>query len=159
MLQRTLKITLIAGAAITLGGVAHAAAPDVAEARAIIDGCVAYAKENGHTFSISVVDEGGHQLAFQRMDGGNAGTAAFALEKAKAAATWGFSTAGMAEGAQNTPGFANAPYVVTVAGGVPIYAADGSARLGGVGVSGAAPSEDAKCATAGVTAAGFKVSR
>ena len=63
-------------------------------------------------------------------------------DKAKAVAAWGFSTAQMATGARETPGFGQAPNVVTVAGGVPVYSADGKTRLGGIGVSGEAP-EDA----------------
>jgi uncharacterized protein GlcG (DUF336 family) len=80
----------------------------------------------------------------------------FAIAKAEAAAAWGFSTAQMAESARATPGFAVAPHVVTVPGGLPIWSADGRERLGAVGMSGEAPADDAACAEAGVTAAGFR---
>ena len=75
--------------------------------------------------AIAVVDTGGHLVAALRMDGNGSGMMDFAFAKAEAAAAWGFSTAEMAEGAKDTPGFAFAPHVVTVAGGVPIFSADG----------------------------------
>ncbi len=65
----------------------------------------------------------------------------------------------MEAAAKDTPGFADAPHVVTVAGGVPIYSADGKTRLGGVGASGEAPTDDAAYAEAGIRAAGLKSSR
>ena len=63
------------------------------------------------------------------------------------------------EGARETPGFGEAPHVVTVAGGVPIFSADGRERLGAVGVSGEAPADDAACAEAGIAAAGLRPRR
>jgi uncharacterized protein GlcG (DUF336 family) len=83
----------------------------------------------------------------------------FALAKAQAVAAWGFSTAQMAQGARDTPGFASAPHVVTVAGGVPVWSADGKVRIGAIGVSGEASADDAACAEAGIQAAGLRSSR
>jgi uncharacterized protein GlcG (DUF336 family) len=105
--------------------------------------------------AIVVVDNGGHVIAALRMDGNTSGIYDFALAKAEAAAAWGFSTAEMVEAAKGTPGFASAPHVVTVPGGVPVYSADGKVRIGAVGVSGEAPADDAACAEAGVQAAGL----
>jgi uncharacterized protein GlcG (DUF336 family) len=100
-----------------------------------------------------------HVVASLRMDGNSYGIMDFALAKARAAAAWGFSTARMAESASGTPGFADAPHVVTVAGGLPIFSADGKERIGAVGVSGEAPADDATCAEAGIKAAGLKSAR
>jgi uncharacterized protein GlcG (DUF336 family) len=108
--------------------------------------------------AIVVVDSGGHILAALRMDGNGSGIFDFALAKAEAVAAWGFSTEQMAQSAKEAPGFANAPHVVTVAGGLPVYSADGKVRLGGVGVSGEAPADDAACGQAGVRAAGLRIS-
>jgi uncharacterized protein GlcG (DUF336 family) len=80
---------------------------------------------------------------------------AFALDKAKAAAAWGFSTAQMEESAKATPGFARAPGVVTVAGGLPVFSAEGRTLIGAVGASGEAPADDAACVEAGIEAAGL----
>jgi uncharacterized protein GlcG (DUF336 family) len=90
------------------------------------------------------------------MDGNGFGMMDFSLAKARAVAAWGFATAQMVEAAKGTPGFAQAPHVVTVAGGVPIFSADGKTRLGGVGASGEAPADDAACAAAGIAAAGLR---
>ena len=59
--------------------------------------------------AIAVVDPGGHLVAALRMDGTGSGMMDFALSKAEAVAAWGFSTAEMAAGAKDTPGFALAP--------------------------------------------------
>jgi glc operon protein GlcG len=125
----------------------------------IIDGCVAHAKGKGQSDAIAVYDDGGHAVALLRMDGNPPGVGDFAMQKAAAVAHWRFSTADMAEAAKETPGFANAPLVVTVAGGIPVYSSDGREFLGAVGVSGEAPQDDAACAAAGVQAAGLSLSR
>jgi uncharacterized protein GlcG (DUF336 family) len=93
------------------------------------------------------------------MDGNPPGTMDFAVEKAKAAAAWGFGTAQMEEAAKGTPGFARAPGVVTVAGGAPIYSADGRTMIGAAGASGEAPADDAACVEAGIRAAGLATQR
>ena len=55
----------------------------------------------------------------------------------------------MVAGAKDTPGFAFAPHVVTVAGGIPIFSADGRTLLGAAGASGEAPQDDAVCGRRG----------
>ena len=132
---------------------------DARAAQAIIAGCVAEASGKMQSHAIAVVDTGGHLVAALRMDGNTSGILDFALAKAEAAAAWGFSTAQMVVSAKETPGFANAPHVVTVPGGIPIYSADGKARIGAVGVSGEAPQDDAACAETGVRAAGLRTGR
>ena len=136
-----------------------ATALDARGAQAIVAGCVAHSAAKTQSHAIAVVDTGGHLVAALRMDGNGSGIFDFALAKAKAAAAWGFSTVQMAEGARGTPGFERAPHVVTVAGGVPLFSADGKARIGAVGVSGEAPADDAACAEAGIRAAGLRSAR
>ena len=128
-------------------------------AQMIVAGCAAHATSKHQSEAIAVVDIGGHLIAALRMDGNGSGIFDFAVAKAQAVAAWGFSTAQMAEGAKGTPGFAEAPHVVTVPGGVPVWSADGKVRIGGVGVSGEAPNDDASCAEAGIRAAGLRSSR
>ncbi|HLO20936.1 MAG TPA: heme-binding protein [Sphingomicrobium sp.] len=132
---------------------------DAKAAQAIVAGCAAHASSKMQSEAVAVVDTGGHLVAALRMDGNTSGIVDFALAKAEAAAAWGFSTAQMLDAAKSTPGFANAPHVVTVPGGVPLWSADGKARIGAVGVSGEAPTDDAECAEAGVRAAGLRTSR
>ena len=131
---------------------------DARAAQAIIAGCVSEATAKKQSHAVVVVDPGGHVIAALRMDGNGSGIFDFALAKAEAAAAWGFSTAQMVEAARGTPGFASAPHVVIVPGGVPVYSADGKVRIGAVGVSGEAPADDATCAEAGVRAAGLRTS-
>jgi uncharacterized protein GlcG (DUF336 family) len=132
---------------------------DAKAAQAIVAGCAAHASSKMQSEAVAVVDTGGHLVAALRMDGNTSGIVDFALAKAEAAAAWGFSTAQMLDAAKSTPGFANAPHVVTVPGGVPLWSADGKVRIGAVGVSGEAPADDAECAEAGVRAAGLRTSR
>jgi len=143
---------------------APAAAPppariDARVAQAIVAGCVAHSTGRSQSHAIAVVDAGGRLVASLRMDGNGYGIMDFALAKASAVAAWGFPTSGMVEAAAGTPGFAHAPHVVTVGGGVPVYSVDGRERLGAVGVSGEAPADDAACAEAGIRAAGLRPSR
>ena len=140
--------------------VAHPApALNAQAAQAIVAGCVAHSTAKQQSHAIVVVDNGGHVVAALRMDGNGPGIFDFSLAKAQASAAWGFSTAQMLENSRGTPGFADAPHVVIVPGGVPVFSADGKARIGGVGVSGEAPADDAACAEAGVRAAGLRSSR
>lgn len=132
---------------------------DAKAAQAIVAGCAAQASAKMQSHAIAVVDPGGHLVAALRMDGNGSGIFDFALSKAEAAAAWGFSTAQMLEGARGTPGFERAPHVVIVPGGLPVFSADGKTRIGAVGVSGEAPTGDAACAEAGITAAGLRSSR
>jgi glc operon protein GlcG len=146
---------------LALAGTAASAQParlqlDATAAQAIVAGCARHAASLHHSQAIVVVDPGGHLIAALRMDGNAFGSVDFATAKAEAAAAWGFSTAGMAEGARMTPGFASAPHVVTVPGGIPVFSADGRERLGAAGVSGESPADDEACAEAGVTAAGLR---
>jgi uncharacterized protein GlcG (DUF336 family) len=124
----------------------------------IINGCVTHAKGKGQSHAIAVYDAGGHPVALLRMDGNQPGVTEFAVQKAEAVASWHFSTADMAASAKQTPGFASAPHVVTVAGGIPIYSSEGQ-YIGAVGVSGETPEDDTACAEAGVKAAGLSISR
>ena len=132
---------------------------DARAAQAIVAGCANHAAARKQSHAIAVVDAGGHLVAALRMDGNGSGIFDFSLAKAVAVAAWGFPTAQMEQAAKETPGFANAPHVVTVPGGVPVWSADGKARIGGVGVSGEAPQDDAACAEAGIAAAGLRSSR
>jgi len=132
---------------------------DAKSAQAIVAGCAAHATAKKQSHAIVVVDSGGHIVAALRMDGNGTGIFDFARAKAEAAAAWGFSTAQMIEGARSTPGFGDAPHVVIVPGGVPLFSADGKARIGAVGVSGEDPADDAACAEAGIASAKLRSSR
>ena len=146
-------------AALAAPAPAAAATLDARAAQAVVAGCANHAAAKRQSHAIVVVDLGGHVVASLRMDGNSYGIMDFAHSKSRAAAAWGFSTAQMAESARQTPGFGQAPHVVTVPGGVPIFSADGKERIGAVGVSGEAPADDAACAEAGIKAAGLRATR
>lgn len=150
-------LTLLAGPATAQ--VAGTARLDADRAQAIVAGCATHAKSRQQSHAIAVVDEGGHLIAALRMDGNGWGIMEFSKAKAEAVAAWGFRTSQMTESVKETPGFRDAPNVVTVAGGVPVWSADGKVRIGGVGVSGEAPADDEACAVAGIEAAGLKAAR
>ncbi|HEX6604426.1 MAG TPA: heme-binding protein [Sphingomicrobium sp.] len=156
-----MRIILLAGAALFAAPL-HSqtvATLDATAAEALVHGCAAHAIAKNQSHAIVVVDTGGNIVAALRMDGNGSGIFDFALAKAQAAAAWGFSTGQMLESARGTPGFERAPHVVIVPGGVPVFTADGKARIGAVGVSGEAPADDSSCAEAGIKAAGLRSSR
>src|SRR3954447_20218248 len=115
-----MRVALVSLVLATVASAQPATTLDQRAAQAIVGGCVAEAAPKMQSHAIAVVDTGGHLIAALRMDGNGSGIFEFALAKAQAAAAWGFSTAQMAEAAKGTPGFASAPNVVTVPGGVPV---------------------------------------
>jgi uncharacterized protein GlcG (DUF336 family) len=123
--------------------------------RAIVEGCRKFSLDAKNSQAIAVFDAGGNMVASLRMDGNVPAVMAFAAEKAKAASMWGFATADMENIVKTFPGFGQAPYVVGLPGGVPIYSADGKTLLGGAGASGEAPAVDVACVEAGIKAAGL----
>ena len=150
---------ILVAAILAAGAPASAATLTAALAEAIVDGCRSHSAAKKQSHSVAVVDSGGHLLAALRMDGNPPGTMAFALAKAEAVAAWGFPTAQMEEAARGTPGFARAPGVVTVPGGVPVFSADGKVLIGAAGASGEAPADDSACVEAGIRAAGLSSQR
>jgi uncharacterized protein GlcG (DUF336 family) len=159
-MARPLRLTILALAA-SASASAQPTAPALTAtlAEAIVAGCRAHSTAKRQSHAIAVVDAGGHLVAALRMEGNRAGVMDFAVEKAKAVAAWGFATAQMEEAAKGTPGFARAPGVVTVAGGVPVYSADGRTFIGAAGASGEAPADDSACVEAGIKAAGLRSAR
>jgi len=150
---------LVVAAAFAQPTTSLAAPLDARQAQAIIAGCALHSSGRGQSHAIVVVDPGGHVVASLRMDGNGFGIMEFARAKAEAAAAWGFATGRMGDAARETPGFADAPRVVTVAGGIPIWSTDGGERIGAVGVSGEAPADDVACGEAGIEAAGLRGER
>jgi uncharacterized protein GlcG (DUF336 family) len=135
------------------------AAPDqliaTADARAIIAGAIAYAKEHNVRMGVAVIDTTGNIVAAERMDGaGN--NVQLAVAKAYASVMYRTTTQALSElyktrpdryfGIMNTYG----AKVYLVGGGVPL-AIDGK-LVGGVGVAGLAQFEDEHAARAGIAA-------
>lgn len=128
---------------------------DVADARRLIAGATAKAVEIGVPMCIAVVDESGHLIAFERMDGGKITSATIAQDKAFTAAAARKAT--HEYNAINVPGqlaFGIHTEVggrlSSVGGGLPVIR-DG-AVVGGIGLSSGTPEQDMTCAQAGIDA-------
>lgn len=127
-------------------------------ARIILDGAQSRAEAMGLKANIWVVDDGGHPLAFVRMEGGRPASVYTSLTKAVSAATFRQATGPIPPGTeQPNPilniGLQNAATagggkITTLFGGIPIVV-DGQV-IGGIGVGGGTGEQDAKVATAGL---------
>jgi uncharacterized protein GlcG (DUF336 family) len=123
-----------------------------ADARAIATAAEAEAIRNRWAVSIAVVDDGGHLLWLQRLDGAAPISAEIAPAKARTAAV-GRRESKVYEDMinQGRVSFLSAPLLHgMLEGGVPIVV-DGEC-IGAVGVSGVKSSEDAQIARAGIAA-------
>jgi len=119
--------------------------------RRILDAALARARELELKLSVAVVDEGGHLLAFARMDDVHAATVEVAQAKARSAALFKRPTAVFQEGvAKGGIGLLTMPEVVPYEGGVPLTV-DGHV-IGAVGASGSSPDKDGAVSTAGASA-------
>jgi glc operon protein GlcG len=119
------------------------------DARAAVEAGLQYAKARGFNVTIAVVDAAGTPVLLARMDDASPPSAATAVEKAKSAATTGFATSVIEDMTQNRLSLLSLRRVA-VEGGVPIlYQAQ---KVGGVGVSGTLPAQDAEIAKAALEA-------
>ena len=128
---------------------------DAADLKAIATAAEAEALKNQWAVSIAIVDDGGHLLHFQRLDGAAPISAHIAPAKARTAAL-GRRESKVYEDMINggRVSFLSAPELTgLLEGGVPILK-DGQC-LGAVGVSGVKSTEDAQIAKAGIAALGL----
>lgn len=126
-----------------------------ADVKLIAAAAEAEALKNNWAVSIAIVDDGGHLLSYQRLDGAPAISAHIAPAKANTAAL-GRRESKVYEDVINGGRFSflSAPDIKgMLEGGVPIMK-DGQC-LGAVGVSGVKSSEDAQIAKAGIAAIGL----
>ena len=128
---------------------------EAADVKAIAAAAEAEAIANNWAVTISIVDEGGHLLWLQRLDGAPPISAHIGPAKAHTAALGRRETKvyeDVINGGRTS--FLSAPAVAgMLEGGVPILK-DGQC-LGAVGVSGVKSSEDAQIARAGIAAIGL----
>ena len=108
----------------------------------------AEAQANQWAVTIAVVDDGGHPMALERLDGAAPVSSYIATEKARTA-SMGRRPSGAYEEMINSgrTSFLSAPLTAMLEGGVPIVV-DGQV-VGAVGVSGVKSAQDAQVATAG----------
>jgi glc operon protein GlcG len=106
------------------------------------------AQNNQWAVTIAIVDDGGHPLALERLDGCAPISAYIATEKARTSALGRRESKGyeeMVNGGRHA--FLSAPLLTSLEGGVPIIV-DGQV-IGAVGVSGVKAEQDAQVAKAG----------
>jgi len=128
---------------------------ELADVKAIAAAAEAEALQNHWAVSIAIVDEGGHLLWLQRLDGAPPISAQIASAKAHTAAL-GRRESKVYEDVinQGRTSFLSVPALQAMfEGGVPIWH-DGQC-LGAVGVSGVKSNEDAQIAKAGIAALGL----
>ena len=111
----------------------------------------AEARKNNWNVAIAILDDGGHQLQFIRMDGATPANAAIAVEKGRTAAMSRRATGMWEKLVQDgRTGMLNMPGILPVQGGLPILV-DGNC-VGGIGVSGVQSHQDDQIAQAGIDA-------
>jgi glc operon protein GlcG len=126
------------------------------EARAIIDGAIAYSRGKNMLMGVAVVDVGGDIISADRMDEGSSRNVQFAAAKAFASAMYRTTTEALSQLYKTRPdryfGITNmyGNKVYLVGGGVPL-AVDGK-LVGAVGVAGLPQGEDEAAARAGIAA-------
>ncbi|OSZ67836.1 heme-binding protein [Hydrogenophaga sp. IBVHS2] len=128
---------------------------EAADVKAIAAAAEAEAQKNNWPVTIAIVDDGGHLLWLQRMDGAAAISAHIAPAKAHTAAL-GRRESKIYEDVinQGRMSFLSAPLLQgMLEGGVPIM--KNGQCIGAVGVSGVKSTEDAQIARAGIAALGL----
>ena len=128
---------------------------ELADVKKIAAAAESEALKNNWPVTIAIVDDGGHLLWQQRLDGAAPISAHIAPAKARAAAVGRKDTKLFEDMINNgRTAFLSAPYVDGLLEGGVVIAKDGQV-LGAVGVSGVKASEDAQVAAAGIAALGL----
>jgi len=120
-------------------------------ARAAMAACEAAAITNGWKVVIAIVDDGGHAILLQRLDGTQWSSIDTALGKARAAVAWKRPTRLLEEminGGRTSFVTVPGPFAF-LQGGLPVEV--GGVIIGGIGVSGVKASDDEIVAQAGVS--------
>lgn len=122
-------------------------------AKKIAAAAEAEAKKNNWNVVIAIVDDGGHLLYLQRMDGVQIASVEIALMKARSAALYKRPTKAFEERvAAGNNAVLRLPGAAPFEGGLPVIVND--QVLGAIGVSGVASQQDGQIAKAGLDALG-----
>jgi glc operon protein GlcG len=112
----------------------------------------AEAAKNKWSVSIAILDEGGHLLAFERLDGVGVSSAEVAIGKARTSALTKRPSKFFEDRVKERPAFASFPAGVLIQGAVPVMYQNEC--VGSIGVSGVQSHEDEQIAQAGANALG-----
>lgn len=121
------------------------------EASTGIDACVTMATENGWNMSIVVVDRGDNVIASGRMTDALSASYVGAGLKASSALAWGMPTGDIEGFIADKPAFRAFPGLLTIAGGTPAKSKNDT-LIGGIGIAGSSPDNDAASAAAAAAA-------
>lgn len=123
-------------------------------AKKVAAGAEAEARKNNWNVVIAIVDDGGHLVLLQRIDGTQTGSIDVAIGKARTSAAFKRPTKVFDDLAKTRPSITTiSPDAVLLEGGVPIMV--GGQLVGAVGVSGVTSQQDAQIAEAGIAALGM----
>jgi glc operon protein GlcG len=117
-------------------------------AQKIVVAAAAKAAEIGQPQCITVVDSGGHMIAFLRMDGAFVQSIDSSMRKAMTSASYGDPTGHMPEGVDIKLAIATDGKRINLPGGLPIIV-DGHV-IGGIGIGSGTGAQDLECAKAGL---------
>jgi uncharacterized protein GlcG (DUF336 family) len=128
---------------------------DLTDARSLIAGAAARAREIGVPMCIAITDESGQLIAFERMDGGKVTSTTIAIDKAFTAAAARKATHDYGTASQpGAPAYGIASAIggrlMVVGGGLPVLVK--GEVVGGIGVSSGTPAQDQDVAQAGIEA-------
>ncbi len=149
-----LLATLVVALLAALSFSAHAQLADkkaltLDSAKKMAAGAEAEAMKNKWNVVIAIVDDGGHLIYLQRMDGTQTGSIDVAIGKARTAMAFKRPTKVFDELAKTRPSIVSiSADAVLLEGGVPIKVGD--QVIGAVGVSGVTSQQDAQVAEAGI---------
>ena len=119
------------------------------DAKAIAHACRACAEQNGWNVVIAIVDDGGHTMYLERLDGTQKASSVVAQEKAKTALLFKRPTQAIeAVVAKGRNVMMMLPGATPIEGGLPLVR-DGQ-FVGAIGISGVQSHEDGVVAAAGV---------
>ena len=124
----------------------------LSDVKKMLAACEAEAAKNKWSVAISVVDEAGFLLGFQRMDGAAPISAEVSMGKARTSAMTKRPSKFFEDRVKERPAFANFPAGILIQGGVPVI--HQNECVGAIGVSGVHSHEDEQIAQAGASALG-----
>jgi uncharacterized protein GlcG (DUF336 family) len=122
------------------------------DVKKILAACEAEAAKNKWAVAISIVDDGGFLLGFQRMDGAPPISAEVSMGKARTSAMTKRPSKFFEDRVKERPAFASFPAGILIQGGLPLI--HDNECVGAIGVSGVQSHEDEQVAHAGVSALG-----
>src|ERR1700691_2452189 len=122
----------------------------LSDVKKMLAACEAEAAKNKWSVAISIVDEGGFLLGFERMDGTPPISAEVSMGKARTSAMTKRPSKFFEDRVKERPAFVNFPAGILIQGGVPLI--HENECVGAIGVSGVQSHEDEQVAQAGAAA-------